>query len=383
MQLTQNELDYLINLVESDEKKDWNKAVNDLSTNMHPDSLRKSFNVGKYCGYNVYKYMMDKLETYYLSDNEAIRLEKLREKEFKERVKLQDANREKRKYLRDFSRIESLMEYIDTKLDQRNPIQFIKCPYVIPNGNEASALISDLHVGATVDSNFNYYDVDVLKSRMNELADKIICFCKRDNVSHINLELLGDFVTGIIHGSTIAQAQEDIIDQIFIACDTIEAFIKKIYEEIPSIKVFIEYGNHGRIHRNKSDGANKENFERLIAPYLRKDLRHTDIQVIDGGYEDFITYKLNDGRIIVVTHGTNDSINNANNVFSKLLGVDVFEVHMGHLHNPMEGNGVTVNGSIMGSDDYSISIRKHNKPTQILKVYYGDDIATYKLILNN
>lgn len=379
--LTQEELDYLVNLVESEEKKDWNKAVNDLNAEMHPDSLRKSFNVGKYSGYSVYKYMQDKIENNLLSDEEAIRLEKLRDKEYKERVKLQDANREKRKYLRDFSRVETIMEYIDKKLEEREPISFSSCTTVIPNGNEASALISDLHAGATVNSIFNYYDLDVLKDRMNELADKIIAFCKRDNVSHLNAEFLGDFITGIIHGSTIAQAQEDVIDQVFAACDVIEAFIVKLRKEIPSVRVFVEYGNHGRVQKGKSDGANKENFERIVAPYIRKDLRNTDIEVIDGGYEDFIAYKLKDGKVIVVTHGTNDNMANANQTFTKLLGVDVYEVHMGHLHNPMEGNGATVNGSVMGSDDYSISIRKHQKPTQILKVYYGDDVATYKLTL--
>lgn len=380
--LTQEELDYLVNFVESEEKKDWNKAVSDLKAEMHPDSLRKSFNVGKYSGYNVYKYMQNKIENNFMSDEEAIRLETLREKEYKERVKLQDANREKRKYLRDFSRIETIMEYIDKKLEERKPIEFTSCSTIIPNGNEASALISDLHAGATVNSIFNYYDLDVLKDRMDELADKIIAFCKRDNVSHLNAEFLGDFITGVIHGSTIAQAQEDVIDQIFSACDIIEAFIVKLRKEIPSVKVFVEYGNHGRVNKNKSDGANKENYERLVAPYLRKDLRKTDIEVVDGGYEDFVTYRLRDGRLIVVTHGTNDNMTNANQTFSKLLGVDVFEVHMGHMHNPMEGNGTTVNGSVMGSDDYSISIRKHQKPTQILKVYYGDDVATYKLVLN-
>lgn len=198
---------------------------------MHPDSLRKSFFVGKYGGYSIYKYMLTKMESDYFSDEEAIRLEKLREKEYKERVKLQDANRERRKYLRDFSRVESLIEYIDKKLDQKQPIKFSPCTFTIPDGNEASALISDLHAGATVDSIFNYYDEEVLKDRMNELADKIIGFCKRDKVTHLNAEFLGDFITGIIHGSTISQAQEDVIDQIFLACDVIESFIIKLREE--------------------------------------------------------------------------------------------------------------------------------------------------------
>ena len=101
--LTQEELDYLVEFVESGYPNDWEKAKNDLHSNMHRDSLRKSWYVGKYSGYNVYKYMQDKLEKGFTSDEEYIRLEKLRDAEYKERVRLQDANREKRAVLREYS----------------------------------------------------------------------------------------------------------------------------------------------------------------------------------------------------------------------------------------------------------------------------------------
>ena len=377
--IKQEELDYLVEFVENEETNDWNKAKVDLKSKYHCDTIRKSFGVGKFSGYSVYKFMQDKIEQGFLTDEEAIRLEKLREKEYKERVKLQDANREKRKVLRDFSRLESIQEYIEMKLDEREPKPFKGCSYKIKNGNESSLLVSDLHCGATVDSIFNYYDLDVLKERMEELATKTISFCKRDNVDLLHANFLGDFITGIIHGSTIAQAQEDVIDQILDASDIIVEFIKALRKEIPCVKTYFVYGNHGRTSPNKSDRAYKENFERLIASIVRKDLRKTDIKVIDGGYEDFVTYKLRDGKLIVSTHGTNDSPDMANKNFTKLLGEDVYCVQMGHLHDVRESKGTTVNGSIMGSDDYSISHRWHNKPTQVLKVYYGDDEVTYKL----
>ena len=377
--IKQEELDYLVEFVENEETNDWNKAKVDLKSEYHCDTIRKSFGVGKFSGYSVYKFMQDKIEQGFLTDEEAIRLEKLREKEYKERVKLQDANREKRKVLRDFSRLESIQEYIEMKLDEREPKPFKGCSYKIKNGNESSLLVSDLHAGATVDSIFNYYDLDVLKERMEELATKTIAFCKRDNVDLLHANFLGDFITGIIHGSTIAQAQEDVIDQILDASDIIVEFIKALRKEIPCVRTYFVYGNHGRTSPNKSDRAYKENFERLIASIVKKDLRKTDIKVIDGGYEDFVTYKLRDGKLIVSTHGTNDSPDMANKNFTKLLGEDVYCVQMGHLHDVREGKGTTVNGSIMGSDDYSISHRWHNKPTQVLKVYYGDDEVTYKL----
>lgn len=380
--LVQEELDYLVEFVENEETNDWNKAKSDLKSEYHCDTIRKSFGVGKFSGYSVYKFMQDKIEQGFLTDEEAIRLEKLREREYIERCKLQDANREKRQVLRDFSRIESIQEYIEIKLDKREPKPFKGCSYKIKNGNESSLLVSDLHAGATVDSIFNYYDLDVLRERMEELANKTIAFCKRDNVDLLHANFLGDFITGIIHGSTIAQAQEDVIDQILDASDIIVEFIKALRKEIPCVKTYFVYGNHGRTSPNKSDRAYKENFERLIAPIVRKDLRKTDIKVIDGGYEDFVTYKLRDGKLIVSTHGTNDSPDMANKNFTKLLGEDVYCVQMGHLHDIRESKGTVVNGSIMGSDDFSISHRWHNKPTQVLKVYYGDDEVTYKLTLN-
>lgn len=380
--LTQEELDYLIEFVENDNLNDWEKAKTDLHSDMHRDSVRKSFNVGKYCGYSVYKFMQNKIEQGFLTDEESVRIEKIRDREYKERVKLQDANREKRKVLRDFSRVESIKEYIEIKLDEREPKPFKGCNYKIKDGNEASVLISDLHAGATVDSIFNFYDLDTLRLRMEEFSAKIISFCKRDNVDLLHAEFLGDFITGIIHGSTIAQAQEDVIDQILDVSDILVDFIKSLRKEIPCVKTYFVYGNHGRTSPNKSDRSYKENFERLISAVIRKDLRKTDIKVIDGGYEDFVTYNLRDNKLIVATHGTNDNPTMINKNFSKLLGRDVYETHMGHYHEFKEGNGNVVNGSVMGSDDYSISHRWNSKPTQVLKVYYGEDVATYKLTLN-
>ena len=379
--LTQKEIDYLVEFVENNSIKDWEKAKRDLHSNMHRDSIRKSWYVGKYSGYNVYKYMLDKLEKGFTSDEEYIRLEKLRDKEYKERVRLQDANREKRAVLREYSRVEAIQEYIEKKLDEREPRPFVKCEYNIKNGNEASLMVSDLHCGATVDSIFNYYDLEVLRERMNELANKAIAYCHKENVDTLHIELLGDAVTGIIHGSTIAQAQEDIIDQIFDVSEIFVEFILLLKKEIPNIKVYSVYGNHGRTTQGKADAANKSNYERIIPAYIRKELRNNDIKVIDGGYEDFVTYRLSDGKLIVCTHGTNDSPSIVNKNFTKLLGENVYEVHLAHYHSVKEENGAVVNGSVIGSDDYSISKRLHNQPQQILKVYYGDDVGTFKLAL--
>ena len=59
--LNQEELDYLIEFVENEETNDWNKAKSDLRSDYHCDTIRKSFGVGKFSGYSVYKFMQDKI----------------------------------------------------------------------------------------------------------------------------------------------------------------------------------------------------------------------------------------------------------------------------------------------------------------------------------
>jgi DNA repair exonuclease SbcCD nuclease subunit len=233
-----------------------------------------------------------------------------------------------------------------------------------------------------VDSIFNQYNTDIAKERLELLANKIIDTCKRNDVNTLHIGLLGDFITGIIHGSTIAQAQEDLIDQIINVSNLLSYFCGYIAEQIPNVNVYVVYGNHERSTQGKSDRAYKENFGRLIAVILKKDLKNI-CKVIDNGYEDFVQFTLENGKTVVMTHGTNDSVESANNNFSKLLHTDVYRVYMGHLHDVKESRGTLVNGSIMGGDDYSISKRLNSKPTQLLEIYYKgtDDYSTYRFVL--
>ena len=45
------------------------------------------------------------------------------------------------------------------------------------------------------------------------------------------------------------------------------------------------------------------------------------------------------------------------------------------------GTDVVINGSVMGTDAYAMKHRLHTKPYQILRIYDGDDVCTYKVML--
>ena len=78
-----DELDILVDKVEGNNDYEWTELVDELELNCHPDSLRKSFNVGRYSGYRVYKYFQEKLEDEYFADEEVQRLELLKQDIYK------------------------------------------------------------------------------------------------------------------------------------------------------------------------------------------------------------------------------------------------------------------------------------------------------------
>ena len=60
----EDELQLLIDKVEGADDKSWEEMVSELGLSVHPDSLRKSFNGGRYSGYAVAKYYNEKLYEY-------------------------------------------------------------------------------------------------------------------------------------------------------------------------------------------------------------------------------------------------------------------------------------------------------------------------------
>ena len=79
----EEELEYLIDKVDNPlNNKTWVDMVDELGTNTHPDVLRKSFTGGRYGGYAVAKYFMNK-QIECCTEEEQKRLEQLRDEVIK------------------------------------------------------------------------------------------------------------------------------------------------------------------------------------------------------------------------------------------------------------------------------------------------------------
>lgn len=349
---------------------EWGDCVLGVDNVYSSDNLRKAF----YC---VSK-MLNKISIDSMDDNALDELETLKDEVFKERCKLQDANREKRKYLREEARFENLLEvlkdsFIELDVKDYKPIdKTFERKYAI-------AQWSDWHCGALIDNPFNYYNVDVMVERAEIIRNKIIGYCDLHKVTDLVIEINGDMVDGLIHVSSRVAQEESVIEQVITVTDVLAKLINSMKPYFNSIKVVTTLGNHGRMTPSKSESNTKENFEMIIPVWLRDKLQ--DVTVIDSHGLDFVQYDI-DGKVIVLAHGQNDKLSKAIDDFTKMYKVIPQEIHLGHTHSYKDINDcdqiVTVNGCLDGADDYALSIRKVTKPSQNL-IIYDEDRCIYSL----
>lgn len=353
---------------------EWGDCILGAENVYSSDNLRKAF----YC---VSK-MINKIELDAIDENVAEEIENLRDEVFKERCKLQDANREKRGYLREEARFENLLEVLKDSFIELDVKDYKPIDSAVER-KSAIAQWSDWHCGALIDNPFNFYDVDTMIERAEIIRDKTIHYCELHKVTDLVIEINGDLVDGAIHVSSRVAQEENVLEQIVTVTDLLAKLINSMKPHFNSIKVVTTLGNHGRLTPNKKDSITKENFEMLIPLWLRDKL--DGVTIIDSKGLDFVQYQIDD-KIIMLAHGQNDKISSAVDDFIKMYKVIPQEIHLGHTHSYKDVNDcdilTTVNGSLCGSDDYALSIRKVTKPSQNL-IIYDDDRCIYNLTIDN
>ena len=369
---------------------DWQDIVDKYDiklndTRINRDTLRKASQT-IFGGAFVSEYMKEKFakQSNSSQDNYITELENKKREAKLEVIKLRDKLREMNKMDYAQARFENLKDVMIEEIKKLNELK-IKTYKPINQTNDfvvASLMISDVHLGLEIHNDFNDYNIEIAKDRLDTLKAKTIAYCVTHNVSKLNIELLGDLVSGHIHTSLRVQQEEDAISNIMTLCEIMTNFINDIKEYVSDITVYSVYGNHGRLLPNKKDSVNIENVERLIPFYLRARLEDT-VKVIDSK-NDFIEINIQ-GRKVIITHGDKDNIGNALNNYIRVLGYVPDEIHMGHLHTTQTKDDcdteIIVNGSVVSTDDYALSIRKVTKPSQLLRIYFGNDVCQYKITL--
>lgn len=373
-------LQLLINKVDGVNDLSWDDLCDRLNLDVHPDSLRKAFSVTDYCGYQVAQYYMNK-STQELTEDMIAKIQTAKDAEYKERVRLQDARREYNKNLREDARFANLVDVMKEQINDLPTINFGYEGIDHKTGVKAALLVSDLHYGATSDNVLNLYNIEICNERMKTLLNKTIHYCTIHHVDELFVNLGGDLVSGLIHVSGRVEQEEDVITQTMQVAELLSKFIAELSKKVPNIKVIGVQGNHSRVSADRRQSLNPENFERIIFEYISNRL---GIPVMRNGLEDWVAYNIGN-RKVFLEHGDKSSMGSARERAINVLGYVPDDIFVGHFHHmeviDKHGTDVVVNGSVIGTDAYAMKHRLHAKPYQILRIYDGDDVCTYKVML--
>lgn len=294
----------------------------------------------------------------------------------KERKKIQTINLEYNQYVRDISRFELFNEKIKEAIDNMPALIFSNTIQDKFNSKQTAVLcISDAHNGVEINMQtvfnepINIYSPDILKKRLNKLADTVIKDYKNNfNYKKLIVFDLGDGIQNILRLSDIAKLRTGVIDSVLQYAEMISQFLNKIQNEL---NIQIEFsclgGNHSEL-RLISTGRNweSENLGKVIREFIALRLKDNQNIKVDP-YSDF-SFKQIEGINILAIHG-DDSKKNINEIsyWEQYHNITIDILLMGHFHHqeqislgysPTGDKEIIIVPSLIGIDEFSRKNRK-------------------------
>lgn len=294
----------------------------------------------------------------------------------KERKKIQTINLEYNQYVRDISRFELFNEKIKEAIDNMPALIFSNTIQDKFNSKQTAVLcISDAHNGVEINMQtvfnepINIYSPDILKKRLNKLADTVIKDYKNNfNYKKLIVFDLGDGIQNILRLSDIAKLKTGVIDSVLQYAEMISQFLNKIQNEL---NIQIEFsclgGNHSEL-RLISTGRNweSENLGKVIREFIALRLKDNQNIKVDP-YSDF-SFKQIEGINILAIHGDNSKKNiNEISYWEQYHNITIDILLMGHFHHqeqislgysPTGDKEIIIVPSLIGINEFSRKNRK-------------------------
>ena len=288
----------------------------------------------------------------------------------KERVKLSDERNQINAILRRLAREDTIKEIAHNAIDKlsTNKQLVYQKPNIQKNiEKEGLLLLSDWHYGLEIDNNFNSYNPDIVKYRLNQLLKKVIDKCNLLNISTLHIANLGDMISGNIHLPLRINSRIDIITQIIEVSELLSEFINELSNRY-DITYYSVIDNHSRLDANKKDSIQLESLCRITDWYLKGRLPQINMNEELFGQDICIATIL--GYKIAFVHGHKDnqsSIIRKLNTFTHEYFDLICSAHYHHFSANEEcGTFMIANSSLMGTDDNAYNLRLHAKPSQTL-----------------
>ena len=154
---------------------------------------------------------------------------------YKTRALNRDILNEHRRLLRDDARLERLKESVREAVKMLPKMDLVPSADDADPNEEAILMVSDLHIGMTIDSFSNKYNFSIAEKRVAKLTEDTIKYCRMNHVRRLNVVNLGDLISGIIHITIRLQEEFDAIEQTMKAAELVSNMLNRLQEAAPEV----------------------------------------------------------------------------------------------------------------------------------------------------
>ena len=354
---------------------DWAEIAEKYNLGIHRDTLRKASQTifgGAFISEYYKEKDANKNDKGYLTE---LRLEKEALK--RERQKLSDEKLEYNRWLREQARDELICEKICESISKLTPLQFPELRSHEHNSREAILCFADTHYGTefTIKGLFgeilNQYSPEIFEQRMFALLEQVVEEIANKHLGHINIFSLGDEIDGMLRVSQLMKLRYGVVESTIKYADYISCWLNELSKYV-CIDFYAVKGNHCDLRlldQPKGTFAN-ENMTFVINEFIKERLK---------GNPNFRFHQNETGLIfdricgynILGIHGEVKNMEVALQKFTNTYNTMIDILVGGHKHHfcaetvGRDRDVVSV-PSIIGIDDYSMSLGKTSNPGAIM-----------------
>ena len=372
-----------------DNDKDWAKLVNVLGVNKSPDALRCFIKNRQRRNQSLPK-NVNLLSDRTFEDMTDADINNKKYELYRQQQKTRDEWAALRRFGREQSRLEEVRDAIRSSVNtlQNLPkVTYSGAPIKVLNG-ESVLMLSDIHMGAVVDSFYGKYNPQVARNRLQRVVDSACVYCKLFKVKRLHVLNLGDMINGLIHITARIEEQLDMVEQIMTAAEYLSDALNQLQSAAPEVYYRSCTDNHSRMVADLKQNIEKENLNRIIDWFIQERLKNTKIIFANDNLDvDIGKVDLMNGKKLVFVHGHRDKdLSRSILGISSKLGVPIDYLCLGHYHATMtktlQKTLVFVNSSMMGSDSYASSIRLYGPASQTLLIFDNDNVLNFTINLD-
>ena len=301
----------------------------------------------------------------------------------KEKIKLQTEKLEYNKWLREEARDELICEKICSAIRANNSL-IPPEPIVIDKPSKSAILaFGDEHYAAefTIYGLYgeiiNSYSPEIFEQRMWDLFYQTLEIIQKEELTTLHIFALGDFTDGILRCSQLMKLRYGVVEGTVKYANFIANWLNELSKYV-KIKYQMVYGNHSELRMlGQPKGTFKEeNTGMFVREMINARLENNpnfEMVVNPTG----LIFDNIEGFNTLAIHGEVRNMENAIKDFSNTYNTDIRILIGGHMHH-YKAETVGVNRevinvpSIIGIDDYSMSLNKTSNPGATLLVIERD-----------